>query len=65
MGPVSLGGSEERRVVHIQGGSSLGEPSLDRRRTSFSVGENMATRVWQQGSENGRWGAEPCPAHPA
>ena len=65
MGPVSLGRSEERRGVYIQGGPSLREPSLDRRRASFSVGENMATCVWQQGSENGRWGAEPCPAHPA
>ena len=64
MGPVSLGGSEERRVVHIQGGSSLGEPSLDRRRASFSVEENMATRVWQQDSESCRLGAEPCPAQP-
>ena len=65
MGPVSLGRSEERRGVHIWGNPSLGEPSLDRRRTSFSVGENMATHVWQQDRESCRWGAEPCPAHPA
>ena len=65
MGPVSLGGSEERRGVHTRGSHSLGEPSLDRRRASLSVGENMATCVWQQDSESGRWGAEPCPGHPA
>ena len=65
MGPVSLGGSGERGGVYIQGGPSLREPSLDRRRASFSVGENMATCVWQQDSESCRWGAEPCPAYPA
>ena len=64
MGPVSLGGSEERGGVHILGSPSLAEPSLDRRRASFSVEENMATRVWQLDSESCRLGAEPCPAHP-
>ena len=48
MGPATLGGHEnEERSAHA-GKPLIGELSLDRRRASFSVGENMATRVWQQ-----------------
>ena len=48
MGPATLGGHEsEERSAHL-GKPLIGELSLDRRRASFSVGENMTTRVWQQ-----------------
>ena len=64
MGPASWEGHEsEERSAH-PGKPLVGELSLDRRRASFSVEENMATRVWQQDSESCKLGAEPCPAHP-
>ena len=48
MGPVTLGGSEERRGLHIQGRPSLGEPSWDRKGASSSVGREYGNSLWQQ-----------------
>ena len=65
MGPATLGGSEERRGLHLWGRPSLGEPSWDGRGSSSSVGGEHGSSQRQQDRGDLHTGTAPSPAHPA
>ena len=56
MGPATLRGDESEKRSPHKGKPLVRELSLDRRRASFSVGENMANRMWQQERERPAYG---------
>ena len=65
MGPATLRGDESEKRSPHKGKPLVRELSLDRRRASFSVGENTATSVAAGQSETCTRGPDRCPAHPA
>ena len=66
MGPATLWGDESEKRSPHKGKPLIRELSLDRRRASFSVGENMANRMWQQERERDlHTGYSPLPCPPS